>query len=714
MKNRNIFLLTLTACLLMACGETPASSSASSKGEESSTQVSSEPAPSSQASTPQESSKQEESSVVVSSEEEKSSQAEESTVEPEESSQPVAESSLEPEESSESVEESSFEPEESSEPVEESSLESEESSEPEPSSVASSSKERETFDGIKVYCEPSWTHVYAWNDKTQYCGDWPGTQLNTSGDWKYYEFPQIDYINLIFNKGIGGEQTKDLSLNQKGVYYYLNDKWYIDEPTGDESSSAYVPSGEYPAISDKNYVTFYQLLVYSFADGNGDGIGDFKGIIDHLDYLDDLGVKALWLSPVQSSESYHSYDCTDYYSIKSQYEVTVKGVKYDIDKLLEACHAKGIKVIMDMVLNHTSSKHVWVSQHPDWYGHDSKFGFPEFDFDKPVVREAIKDVGRYWLDKGVDGFRLDAAYWVYNSGYDRDEKNFAWWQEFSHAMKETNPDCYLVGEVLDENHDLAYDYTSCGFDSTFDFEAPKQTYQAFNGNASDFAANVAAGQKKIDARNPEAIMARALSNHDIGRFSHQHPDSSDKAFYIENEKQYKAAIALNALTPGNTFVYYGDELGLKATADGYTDQNYRTPMPFESGQTDSKVYFEDFHGTGASTWSTLSGKSIAADQADPYSAYGVLKEAIALKNGNVILQRGRVVESSIKKGNLIDYKITYNGESVRFFCNTSATSSMQVDVEGTLGETITVTSDQPTLKAGKLTLPACSIAFVMD
>ena len=591
------------------------------------------------------------------------------------------------------------------------------SSEPVASSTATSSqtsktsKEKETFDGIKVYCEPSWLKIYAWNAQGPLCGEWPGSDLKSAGDWKYYEFPGLESLNLIFNKGQGGEQTADLSRNGKGVYYYKGSTWYDEEP-GIASSSAYNPDTPLPKVSAKNYITFYQLLVYSFADGNGDGIGDFKGIIDHLDYLEDLGVEALWLSPVQSSESYHSYDCTDYYTIKDYYEVTVGGVKYDISKLLDACHAKGIKVFMDMVLNHTSSRHVWCSEHPDWYGRDNKFGFPEFDFDKQVVRDAIKDVGKYWLNKGVDGFRLDAAYWVYNSGSDRDAKNFAWWQEFSHAMKDANPDCYLIGEVLDDNHELAFDYTSCGFDSTFDFEAPKQTYQAFNGDASSFAGNIAADQKKIDARNPEAIMARALSNHDIGRFSQKHPYSSDAPYYIENANQYKAAIALNALTPGNAFIYYGDELGLQATADGYTDQNYRTPMPFESGQTDSVKYFENFHGSGRSTWSTLSGKSIKADQADPYSAYGILKKAIAIKKGSEVLRRGRVEASSITKSNLVDYKITYNGKSVRFFCNTSASSSLEVEVSGTLGETISISSTKPALSNGKLTLPACSIAFV--
>ncbi len=587
------------------------------------------------------------------------------------------------------------------------------------SQASSSAKSQESYNGIKVYCESSWTHIYAWVNDNKLCGDWPGTGLKQSGDWKYYEFPDISFVNLIFNNGGNGLQTSDLSLNKQGVYYYYNDAWFDYEPTPGEYSS-YSPDAPYPAISEANYRTFYQLLVYSFADGNGDGIGDFKGIVDHLDYLKDLGIGALWLSPVQPCLSYHAYDATDYYSIKSAYEVTVNSVKYDFAKLLEECHKKDIKVIMDMVFNHTSKQHSWYQNHYDWYSDDRFFGdsMPELNFDKTEVRTAVKDVGRYWLNKGADGFRLDAAYWVYNSGSDRDKKNFEWWQEFSHAMKDVNPDCYLIGEVLDANHNLPFEYTACGFDSTFDFDTPKQTYDAFNGKATPFAGLVASDQSKIAAVNEDAIMARPLSNHDIGRFSHSHPTSSDAPYFIEDASKYKAAIAVNALTPGNTFVYYGDELGLKGTCEDtragwYYDMNFRTPMPFDSGRTNSVAYFENFHGTGVTTSTTMSGKTITQDVADPYSCYNVLKKAIAIKNASKILQKGKVQASAINNTNLIDYKVTLDGESVHFYCNTT-TSQMTVEVSGTLQDSITVSSATPKLEDGKLTLPGCAIAFVAD
>lgn len=576
-------------------------------------------------------------------------------------------------------------------------------------SSSSSSSPKESYDGIKVYCESSWTNIYAWVGENKLCGDWPGTSLKSAGQWKYYEFPNIDFVNVIFNGG--GKQTSDLSIDTKGVFYYSNDAWFDHEPKEGEKPT-YIPKDGYPVTSDSNYRTFYQLLVYSFADGNGDGVGDFKGIIDHLDYLKDLGIGAIWLSPIQPSDSYHSYDCTDYYSVKSAYEVTVGGVRYDFAKLLQAAHQKDIKIVMDMVLNHTSRNHVWYQQHRDWYGNDNKFGFPEFNFDKTEVREAIKNVGLYWLRQGVDGFRLDAAYWVYNSGANRDTKNFDWWQEFSHAMKNEKSDSYLVGEVLDENHDLAFDYTACGFDSTFDFEAPRQTYEAFNGKASSFASEIAEDQAKIDAYNPNAIMARALSNHDIGRFSQNHPTSSDTPYFIENASQYKIATALNALTPGNTYIYYGDELGLRATADGYQDQSYRTPMPFETGLTNSTAYFENFHLSGASTWSTLSNRSISEDQADPHSAYSLLKKAISIKAGDPVLRKGRVEAKSSGNSDLVDYSISLDGETTHFYCNTSASKPITVNVSGQIADSISATSSVPSLAGGVLTLPPCSIAFI--
>ena len=387
--------------------------------------------------------------------------------------------------------------------------------------------------------------------------------------------------------------------------------------------------------------TFYQLLVYSFADGNSDGIGDFKGIIDNLDYLEKLGIGGIWLSPILEAASYHAYDVIDYYAVNPLYEPTVGGTVYDLKKLLDACHERGIKVVMDMVLNHSSNQCQWTSKHPDWYKGPDAFpgSMKDFDYDNPDLRAEIKKVGKYWIGKGVDGFRLDAAKWIYNYGgvYDRadDAKNYVWWKEFYQACQETNPDVYMVGEVLVENNlrdDRAYYRT--GMDSNFNFELREAVTGALNGNPGAYINHLVSFQEEIRGINPSAIEAAALSNHDIGRFNQ-----------IKGLSPQRQAVAgmMNILAPGDSYVYYGEELGLTGrTENGYDDMAYRTPMPFAQGRTDSVAYFQGFKGNGVSTSTTISGKDAKSDLLDASSLAVDFADAIKAKNRAKALYAGKI------------------------------------------------------------------------
>ena len=428
-------------------------------------------------------------------------------------------------------------------------------------------------------------------------------------------------------------------------------------------------------IDEDNHRTYYQLLVYSFADSDGDGIGDFKGIADKLDYLQSLGIEGLWLSPILKASSYHGYDIEDYYTINTAYEVTIDGVDYGINYLLKECHKRNIKVLMDLVLNHTSDKHVWRSEHPAWYGNDNRFGFPEFNFTNEGPRKAVTEVGKYWLERGFDGFRLDAAMWLFNSGKNRHQKNYEFWQEWCGAMKEAKPDCYLIGEVLDSDHDLAYSYAEAGFDSTFDFNALGNVIGAVDGS-DDYAAKTQTDIDKAFAIDDGYILGRPLSNHDIGRFNQEHPDSSDKAYYVGEAAQIKMANAINVLTPGNAFVYYGDELGLLGTAedtkpDWYYDMNYRTAMPWKDGRCRSVTYFGGFHGSGVTTSTAFSGKTAEEDVLDKDSIFTSLQGAIKAKNGSEILQKGRISAIQNLAEGLSGFDATYQNETIRVVWNST-------------------------------------------
>lgn len=477
---------------------------------------------------------------------------------------------------------------------------------------------------------------------------------------------------------------------------------------GDEEESSSGSESEVdPFNGADNNRTYYQLLVYSFADSNNDGIGDFKGIVDKLDYLVDLGVEGLWLSPVLKCSSYHAYDIDDYYTINPSYEVTIDGTKYDYSYLLEKCHEKGIKVLMDLVINHCSDKNPLYKEHKNWFTSNSqwKFGFPEFNYSKDEPKAEAKKIGEYWLKAGFDGFRLDAAMWIFNSGSDRHTKNYKFWKEWCSAMREVNENAYIIGEVLDENHDYAYDYAQAGFDSTFDFNTGKTVVGAVKDNDKTYATQTATNVQKATKHNSNYILGRALSNHDIGRFNQEHPKSSDTAYFVDDDvRQMKLANAVNTLTPGNTFIYYGDELGLKGTCDqGWQDMHYRTPMPWESERTDSVKYFLNFKGDGKTTSKCYSNKSPEKDMVDPNSIYTALKNAVKVKNESETLQKGTVKAISGLDENLNGFDVTLDSETVRVVFNGS-NSSVNYEASGTLLYNLAATVD-----GNNVTLPSYSL-----
>ncbi|KOR76815.1 alpha-amylase family glycosyl hydrolase [Paenibacillus solani] len=371
---------------------------------------------------------------------------------------------------------------------------------------------------------------------------------------------------------------------------------------------------------------YYEIFVRSFYDSDGDGIGDLQGVIEKLDYLndgdpnttDDLGVTGIWLMPINPSPSYHGYDVTDYRSIHPDY-----GTLDDFKRLLAEADKRGIKIIMDLVVNHTSTEHDWFKQAAsdkasatrDWYiwaedqgktpsgvsaaGSGSPWhelngahymgtfwgGMPDLNFDNPKVREEMKDIGKFWLELGVDGFRIDAAKHIYedlmsDKGEETTAKNTAWWQEFRASMNEVNPDAYIVGEIWDNSAAVIAPYLNNAFDSGFNFSLGESIIgAAMNEKDNNLAFTLertyglysqVSGGKFTDAA--------FLTNHDMNRVMSQLKDDGNHA---------KMAAGILLTMPGNPFIYYGEEIGMKGAKP---DEQIREPMIWsntgnEKGQT---------------------------------------------------------------------------------------------------------------------------------
>ncbi|MFN8447873.1 MAG: alpha-amylase family glycosyl hydrolase [Anaerolineae bacterium] len=286
---------------------------------------------------------------------------------------------------------------------------------------------------------------------------------------------------------------------------------------------ALAPSAAQANVPWWNDRVFYEIFVRSFYDSDGDGIGDLQGIIQKLDYLNDgdpttttdLGVTGLWLMPVAESPSYHGYDVTDYLMVEPDY-----GTDDDFKALIAAAHQRGIAVIVDLVVNHTSREHPWFQasaagnpHYADWYVWDDLCptyrgpwgeqvwiplddrcyyaifweGMPDLNYTNPAVTSAMDNVARYWLeDMGVDGFRIDALQHIIEDGQNQanTDATHEWANAFHQYIDLVNPDALSVGEI-DATSYLAAPYVPDGADLVFAFDLADAMLQSANqGNNS--------------------------------------------------------------------------------------------------------------------------------------------------------------------------------------------------------------------------------------
>jgi alpha-amylase len=348
-----------------------------------------------------------------------------------------------------------------------------------------------------------------------------------------------------------------------------------------------------------------EIYVRGYQDSNGDGIGDLRGLISRLDYIQSLGVGGIWLMPVnQSQDRDHGYAVTDYRSIEADY-----GTLADFDELIKQAHARGLGVIMDYVVNHSAAMHpafansadassayrnwyLWQSPKPTgWsiYGSDPwrpsgsqayfapfSDSMPDFNLRSETVIDWHLDNMRFWLNRGVDGFRLDAVGHLVENGpnaWDNQPENNTILARLQ-ALTNSYANRYLVCEGPGAPRMYAAK-ESCG--SAFAFQQNGDLMAAANGDG--LALQRVASYPTPGTGKEPLRMATLLSNHDA--FAGQRVWDQVGG----NEGRYKAAASMLLLQPGIPFIYYGEEIGLAGAASLTGDWKLRTPMSWTSEPT---------------------------------------------------------------------------------------------------------------------------------
>ena len=507
----------------------------------------------------------------------------------------------------------------------------------------------------------------------------------------------------------------------------------------------------------------YVIYPETFMDGNGDGIGDIRGIIERLEYLRDLGINLLWICPLFASPGDdHGYDVSDYYRIDPRF-----GTMDDLRELLKQAHARGIRVLVDFVLNHTSDEHPWfqkalgdpsspersyyffrkgrregdtllppnnwkgffsestwtrVEGTDDFYFHIFSKKMPDVDWSNPELRARYYEIARFYLDMGVDGFRLDA---LAHLGKDRsfemsslptDERGLAYdtarysnrpevYEYLAEFKREvlSHYDCFTIGEVgggLTAEDSLLYcDREKGSINEVFNFDTAwcNGAYGSLDKKDEDIKTDVLEMKRHLmhwyETCHKRADMPLYWCNHDHPRVLSQYGSTKYRG------ESAKALLMLLLFMYGTPFIYYGDEIGMSNVefhkpedffsdvgnknetaslrARGYSDEQIthylnrvsrlsaRTPMQWEGSElggfssVPSKV--APLHPN------RFEGVSVATEQSDPWSIFHFAKYAIWYRRRpeiNDLVQKGSFTWLDADHPDVIAYMHEHNGENL--------------------------------------------------
>lgn len=537
---------------------------------------------------------------------------------------------------------------------------------------------------------------------------------------------------LVFVMLVGCTPTSNPSDTEKGL-------------TLEQRLAEYAKLGSSP---DDNYRVWYEIFVYSFADSDGDGIGDLRGVISKLDYLQELGINGIWLMPIHPSTSYHKYNVDDYYAIDPAY-----GTMADFDALIEECNKRDIHVILDLVVNHSGDQNPWFTTACDYlrnlllgdfanpedcpyleyynfvladeapstgfsriagtmYSYECQFSgdMPDLNLDNEDLRNEIKDIMKFWLDKGAAGFRVDAAKEFYTGRISKNVEFMSWMQQTATSIKS---DAYLVAEVWD-SFDAVTQYYESGFSSIFNYpfgDDSGKLVKVVNGRGNatmvkSWATALETADKSYSGSYADYIDAPFLSNHDVGRIH---------GFVSGDPLRIKMAAAMNLFMSGSAFIMYGEEIGMAGPKGNQQEQHpsIRCPMYWSA------------NGTSDTTTPPPGGivpehtcGSVEEQRKDETSIYSYYRELIAIRKALPVISHGKnTAETALNMGCVSAIHKTWNDQECIILMNIDDDEAgAEVDLTDYADWSVTVTlsangqaieQDGTTLK-----LPAYGIAIL--
>ena len=462
-------------------------------------------------------------------------------------------------------------------------------------------------------------------------------------------------------------------------------------------------------IIEDNYRNYYEIFVRSFNDSDMDFIGDLNGVTNKLDYIKDLGYNGIWLMPINPSDSYHKYDVNDYYSVDKSY-----GTIEDLKNLIAECHKRDIKLIIDLVLNHSGKANPYFTKackaydkylkglplsaeeekYKDFYvffpnkeavpsnitaykaGTNYNFYYegnfssnmPEFNCDSIYVKEEFKKIMKFYLDMGIDGFRLDAVKYFYLNNNSKSIQFLNW---INTTVKEMKSDAYIVGECFD-GYELVSSYYESGIDSFFNFS----TSVAYSSQSGVINGTNPEGRginsyynsliSNYNIGNGQGIPAPFIDNHDMPRYTYQ-----------SSLEKNKFTFGLLAMMNGTIFSYYGDEVGMYGSNKGNNnvDQNVRIP-----------IQWGDFTNLDCSVIDGVTSKyypypTVQEQLEDSNSILNYYKKVLLLRNQNPEIARGSIALVAKEKENrkMLFISKTYNGSTIGIIFNFSDYENINID-----------------------------------